>query len=241
MSEHLKTARRLMDNLTHQELLTLRGDMSKLLAAYESGGALTGRGSIELKIIKRPVMVEKEDEQGNVTIEPVLTDFGPYAYIRRWAINENGRVSLTSSGYYGAGGAEAVQAGLGEQLLEAHLRGGEPEGDAFLVERGIEPPFRRSIRNKPPAARPAHPLGDETITAATITASPIFTHYQQHAPGEAARLLGELREYEADLADYLNAQEHGLIFRLNNEKLAERRQRAARRQEGQPPRRVRRL
>jgi hypothetical protein len=236
----LKTARWLIGTLTYPDLLALRDDVSRLLAAYEAGGALTGRGRIELKIIKRPVMVEKKDEQGRVTKEPGLTDCGPYAYIRRWAIDEHGRVSLTSSGYYGRGGAEAVAAGLGDELLAAHLQGGEPEGDDFLAGRGFAPPQRRSA-TKPPATRPVHPLGEEAITAANIGESPIFGHYQQHAPVDAARLVRELRQYEADLASYQAAEQAGLRFRLDNQELALRRQRAGRRQAGQPARRVRRV
>jgi hypothetical protein len=240
MSEQLQAARWQVSNLTYQELLALRDDLAHLLAAYEAGGALTGRGSIELKVIKRPIIAKTTDEQGNITLEPRMIDCGPYAYIRRWAIDENGRVSLTSSGYYGRGGAEAVEAGLGEQLLEAHLRGGEPAGDEFLEENGFDPPLRRSVSNKPPASPPVHPLGDAAITSETLTASPIFTHYQQYAPTIAARLLRELRQYEADLANYQYAEKHGLIFRLNNEMLTARRKRAARRHSGQPPRRIRR-
>lgn len=240
MSERLKTARQQIGNLTYQELLALRDDFSKLLAAYESGGALTGRGSIELKVIKRPVITKQIDEEGNVTLEPRIIDCGPYAYIRRWSIDEKGKISLTSSGYYGVAGAEAVAAGLGEQLLEAHLNGGEPAGDAFLAENGFEPPYRRPVRNKPPAAPPVHPLDDESITSENITTSPIFIHYQQSAPIDAARLLDDLRQYEADLASYRDAEQNNLMFRLSNETLAERRKRASRRQSGQPLRRIRR-
>lgn len=235
----LKTARRLIGSLTYPDLLTLRDDVSKLLAAYESGGALTGRGRIELKVIKRPMLVETTDAQGRVTKEPVLTDCGPYAYIRRWAIDDQGGVSLTSSGYYGRGGAEAVAAGLGEELLAAHLQGGEPAGDDFLIERGFTPPQRRNAV-RPPAAPPEHPLGDETITAANLSQSPLFGHYRQHAPTDAARLLRDLRQYEADRASYQAAEQAGLKFRLDNQELALRRQRASRRQAGQPARRVRR-
>lgn len=240
MSERIKAARRQIENLTYQELLTLRDDVANLLVAYESGGALTGRGSIELKFFKRTVRRKLLDEATDLTLKPKFIDCGPYAYIRRWSLNEKGRVSLTSSGYYGTGGAQAVEAGLGEQLLEAHLNGGEPAGDDFLAKHGFNPPYRRPIRNKPPAAPPVHPLDDDSITSENIPTSPIFIHYQQNAPIDAALLLQELHHYEADLASYRDAEQKNLAYRLSSETLTERRKRASRRQSGQPPRRIRR-
>jgi len=129
-----------------------------------------------------------------------------------------------------------VAAGLGEELLAAHLPGGEPAGDDFLAGRGFTPPRRRSD-TRPPATRPVHPLGEEAITAANLSQSPLFSHYQQHAPTEAARLLRDLRQYEADRASYQAAELAGLKFRLDNQELALRRQRANRRQAGQVARR----
>lgn len=231
MTSPLDAARRSINALTPDELRLLRDDVAALLDAYDNGGALTGRGWLEVKTIKKryPVL------QQNGTIE-VETYYYQYAYVRRAQITENGRLTTATVGYYGKGGVTAIEAGLGEQLLAAHIQGGESAGDDFLLEHGYETPQRRNPQNNPPASEPVHPLGNPALTITELDKSPIFQFLKSVAPVDAARLYADVRQYAADVQMYDRANMEGLRYRLDNDELRGRRFRASRKR--QPPRPV---
>lgn len=222
MSHYLERARRALNALTPDELAQLQSDTHQLLNAYQQGGALTGGGWLEVKTIPY-----KTKEDGKTVRREQR-----YLYIRRAQIDARGKVTTKTVGYYGRGGVEALEAGLGAELLAAHQAGGELAGDSFLMKHGFKLPERRGM-TKPPADRPEHPLGDDSITAEALKAHPIFSHFESAAATAAAELYAEMHQFEQDKAAWEYAEEKRLLFRLPQAERQRRRQNLQRRQ--QPP------
>lgn len=218
MTDQLDRARAALNALTPDELTAIRDEASTLIDYYQTtGGLLIGGGYLEVKRI--PFTFKTTDEDGNITIGK---DTRPYCYVRRAQIDQRGKVTTKTVGYYGAAGVEVMAAGRGDELLAAHIAGGENAGDIWLADNGYEPPSRRG-RDKPPAVRPVHPLNDEAITAQALDQSPIYRYFVASCPIPAGELLAAVKRFETDLDQYSRANERGLRYRLGPGEIDQRR------------------
>jgi len=224
----LGKARITLGSLSPDDLKLLAKDVDELIALYEGGGATTGWGSLELKSIPRKQAVKNADGSlmtdpatGALIVETVY--HGPYLYIRRWTVDEQGRRRYRTVGYYGKAGAEAVNRGLGPELLRIHNERGEDAVEEWMIEQGIVEEAPRRWVGKPPASPPVHPLPGLQLTAEQLATDLLFLYFTEHAPVIALRLLLALRDYESDLDDFRYANEKGFGFRLSLHEIERRR------------------
>lgn len=177
--------RNLLGALSLDELRRLRDELGDLITLYEQGGALTGWGSIEEKMIR---------------------NFGPYIYVRRRMVDAAGRQRLANVGYYGrieGGLTDAEKAGL----LKAHNEGGERVGERYLASIGKPVTVRRWESKKAPKEQPVHPLGNGVkLSGRALAEHPIFKFLEQVAPAEAEVLRQETFAYHDDLRRYRDDQ-----------------------------------
>ena len=237
----LKQLKRYLLKLPQNDLEELRDITAQLLDAYAGHGVVFGKPTFEMKTITKKYpkiavdksgkayIVTEKDENGEKRIVYNYVVNGPYAYIRQWGIDEKGKLTLTTNGYYGKAGVDAVNMGQGNLLLEAHVRGGESEGDAFLMQLELSPPTRRRPADELiPASRPVHPLQDEKITSANVSEQPIYQYFLEHAPIDAEELMVKLRNFEHDLFRFDDANARKLILRDSLETIESKRKRAKR-------------
>jgi len=227
--------------LNVDELKQLRDEIGDLLMLYGAGGAVTGWGSLERKWIpKRRVATTDEgepilnvgedgefifDEKTGKPYKYETVYYGPYLYVRRWTVDQSGRRRLRTVGYYGRAGVEALDRGLGDQLLEAHNTGGEQKGEEFLLEQDLAVDLPERWGNGGyPESPPKHPLPGLRMDSHKLEAHTLFGYFVQHAPAAAKALLTALHDYEVDRATYQIAQEDGLVFRIPNAELKQRRE-----------------
>jgi hypothetical protein len=230
----------LLGALSPDELLQLRDEISTLLRLYAAGGVLTGWGHIELKMIKRKVRARDENGKPmfNAAGEPIwdIKEYGPYAYIRRWIIGEDGKRRLKNVGYYGLAGAEMLEMGHGKKLLDVHNEGGEWEAENLISEYVDDDLPIRWSAHKSPADPPQHPLGDERITLKSLNDDPLFTFLEKAYPVEAREIVQSLRDYESDLSAYNFAKEKRFVFVTPMREINRRRANRRLRSTGQPKR-----
>lgn len=198
----LEKARLVIGALSLAELQTLRDEIANLIALFQGEGVLTGWGWWDLKYIKR----KRKNRKTGAEEEQV---FGPYLYLRRWIVGADGKRRMKNIGYYGKAGATIAEAHR-SGLLKAHNEGGEQAADAFLSAHigdipDAEPPERRASQY--PAEAPPHPLRNPAITSDQLTNDPIFNHFRETTPIEAAQLLGAIQEWERMLTDYRFARQ----------------------------------
>lgn len=230
----------LLGALSPEELLQLRDEISTMVKLYASGGVLSGWGYFELKVAKRKRLVRDEegksvkDANGDPVYETV--EYGPYLYLRRYILDSSGKRKLKSVGYYGKAGIAALELGLGKQLLEAHVKGGEEAGEDLIAEHVDEELPRRWHADKYPADRPQHPFNDDRITLTSLDENPLFKYLEKVNPVEAQDMVIKLRDYERDLRAWEYASRKRFTWRYPMREINQRRTNSIYKHGAHPPR-----
>jgi hypothetical protein len=168
-----------------------------------------------------------------------IRENGPYLYLRRWIVGPDGRRRLKNVGYYGKAGIEALNMGLGEQLLKAHNEGGEQAAESLISSHVDEELPERWWGKKYPADAPIHPFNDERITLKSLNDNPLYQYIERHHPADAREMLRKLQDYEDDQAAYNHAVRFGYVWRTPMREINRRRNNLRFRIEGQPRRLIR--